>query len=56
MSQIKAKEATIAIITCRRPAWLKRLLTSLTKQKVGDDISLNILVVDNACLRLIYLG
>ena len=40
--------ATIAIITCRRPVWLKRLLESLTKQKVDDSTILNILVVDNA--------
>jgi glycosyltransferase involved in cell wall biosynthesis len=41
--------ATIAIITCRRPVWLRRLLESLTKQKVDDSTILNILVVDNAC-------
>ena len=41
--------ATIAIITCRRPIWLKRLLESLIKQNVDLNTSLSILVVDNAC-------
>jgi len=41
--------ATIAIITCRRPIWLKRLLESLIKQNVDDSTTLSILVVDNAC-------
>ncbi len=40
--------ATIAIITCRRPLWLKRLLESLIKQQVSSGIDLDILVVDNA--------
>tara|TARA_R110001583_G_scaffold116972_1_gene267856 strand:+ start:10881 stop:11819 length:939 start_codon:yes stop_codon:yes gene_type:complete len=40
--------ATIAIITCRRPIWLKRLLEALTKQIVDQTTTLNILVVDNA--------
>lgn len=40
--------ATIAIITCRRPIWLKRLLESLIKQQVDQGTILNILVVDNA--------
>jgi|GEM_PF-819452 len=40
--------ATIAIITCRRPIWLKRLLESLTNQKVDENTLLDILVVDNA--------
>tara|TARA_R110001599_G_scaffold79463_3_gene215311 strand:- start:18582 stop:19520 length:939 start_codon:yes stop_codon:yes gene_type:complete len=40
--------ATIAIITCRRPIWLKRLLASLAKQQVDEGTILNILVVDNA--------
>ncbi|QOL26487.1 glycosyltransferase family 2 protein [Thalassotalea sp. LPB0316] len=43
------KSATIAIITCRRPEWLERLLTALTKQVVDASITLDILVVDNAC-------
>jgi len=41
--------ATITIITCRRPVWLERLLTSLTKQIVDTTTQLDILVVDNAC-------
>lgn len=41
-------QVTIAIITCRRPQWLQRLLESLIKQKVSDEVELNILVVDNA--------
>ncbi|AOW77058.1 glycosyl transferase family 2 [Colwellia sp. PAMC 20917] len=45
---IQKTQVTIAIITCRRPLWLQRLLKSLIKQKVSDDIELNILVVDNA--------
>ena len=40
--------ATVAIITCRRPIWLKRLLESLTKQEVDENTLLTILVVDNA--------
>ena len=40
--------ATIEIITCRRPIWLKRLLESLIKQTVDSNTQLNILVVDNA--------
>jgi len=45
---IQKTQVTIAIITCRRPLWLQRLLESLTKQKMSNDIELNILVVDNA--------
>ncbi len=45
---IQKTPVTIAIITCRRPLWLQRLLKSLIKQKVIDDVELNILVVDNA--------
>ncbi|MBA6391069.1 glycosyltransferase family 2 protein [Colwellia sp. BRX10-3] len=41
-------KATIAIITCRRPQWLKRLLESLIQQKVDDNVELDIIVVDNA--------
>lgn len=43
------KNVTIAIITCRRPIWLNRLLQSLIKQEVDENFALNILVVDNAC-------
>ncbi|MEW6997252.1 glycosyltransferase family 2 protein [Colwelliaceae bacterium BS250] len=43
------KHATIAVITCKRPAWLKRLLQALCKQVVGKNITLDILVVDNDC-------
>ena len=39
---------TIAIITCRRPQWLNRLLCALTQQVVSNSIKLDILVVDNA--------
>ena len=45
------KNATIAIITCRRPLWLKRLLVALKKQVVDRDTAIDILVVDNACDR-----
>ena len=40
---------TIAVITCRRPNWLKRLLVSLSEQVVSENVSIEILVVDNAC-------
>jgi len=46
--ELHTRSATIAIITCRRPIWLKRLLESLTKQSVDKNTLLNILVVDNA--------
>jgi len=46
--EVHNTSATIAIITCRRPIWLKRLLESLTKQSVDGGTLLNILVVDNA--------
>ena len=46
--EVHSASATIAIITCRRPIWLKRLLESLIKQKVDESTLLNILVVDNA--------
>ena len=39
----------IAVITYKRPLWLKRLLTSLTAQSVRDELTLEILVVDNDC-------
>ncbi len=42
------KKATIAIITCRRPKWLQRLLEALIKQKVDSGTELDIIVVDNA--------
>jgi glycosyltransferase involved in cell wall biosynthesis len=41
--------ATIAIITCRRPIWLRRLLESLILQQVNENTLLDILIVDNAC-------
>lgn len=41
-------QATIAIITCRRPKWLQRLLEALIKQQVAANTELNIIVVDNA--------
>lgn len=43
------KKATIAIITCRRPDGLRRLLHALARQISTDDTKLDILVVDNAC-------
>ena len=46
--QTTQPKATIAIITCRRPQWLKRLLQALIQQEVDNGIELNILVVDNA--------
>ena len=42
------KKVTIAIITCRRPLWLRRLLLALVEQKVDENVELDILVVDNA--------
>jgi glycosyltransferase involved in cell wall biosynthesis len=45
----KSTIATIAIITCKRPSWLKRLLQSLSEQIVTPETVLDILVVDNAC-------
>jgi len=47
MNSSKTK-ATIAIITCKRPQWLQRLLEALIKQKVDSDTELDIIVVDNA--------
>jgi succinoglycan biosynthesis protein ExoM len=41
--------ATIAIITCRRPEGLTRLLETLACQKTDAGTELDILVVDNAC-------
>lgn len=46
--QTTQPKATIAIITCHRPQWLKRLLQALIQQEVDEGIALNILVVDNA--------
>lgn len=45
---INKTKATIAIITCRRPIWLQRLLEALIKQIVSESVELDILVVDNA--------
>jgi len=47
MKSSKCK-ATIAIITCRRPKWLQRLLEALIKQQVDTNTELDIIVVDNA--------
>lgn len=41
--------AIVAIITYQRPKGLQRLLQGLAKQKVDDETSVEILVVDNAC-------
>ena len=43
------EQVTIAIITCKRPVWLARLLDALQEQSFSDDITPSILVVDNAC-------
>jgi glycosyltransferase involved in cell wall biosynthesis len=40
-------KATIAVITCHRPLWLKRLLESLVQQEISNNTSIDILVVDN---------
>jgi glycosyltransferase involved in cell wall biosynthesis len=42
-------DATIAIITYKRPVWLLRLLKSLAGQEFGDNLKIEFLVVDNAC-------
>jgi succinoglycan biosynthesis protein ExoM len=42
-------KANITIITCRRPEGLKRLLESLSLQKIEPETKLDILIVDNAC-------
>jgi glycosyltransferase involved in cell wall biosynthesis len=38
----------IAVITCRRPEWLNRLLEELLKQNVRSDMHVSVLIVDNA--------
>ena len=38
----------IAVITCKRPEWLSRLLEGLLKQDIKSDMHVSILVVDNA--------
>ncbi|CAD5265350.1 glycosyl transferase family 2 [Alteromonas sp. KS69] len=43
------EKVTIAIITCKRPIWLARLLDALQEQVFSEDLTLSILVVDNAC-------
>lgn len=40
--------ATIAVITYKRPLWLKRLLDELNKQIVDTKFAVDILIVDNA--------
>lgn len=47
--EVQNTSATVAIITCRRPIWLTRLLEALSKQIVDETTILDILVVDNAC-------
>jgi len=42
-------DVTIAIITYNRPLWLSRLLKSLTFQEFDEGVSVEVLVVDNAC-------
>lgn len=41
------KNVVIAVITCRRPEWLGRLLDGLLALKCDEDINPRILVVDN---------
>ena len=43
------EKVTIAIITCKRPIWLARLLDALQEQVFSEDLTLSILVVDTAC-------
>ena len=43
------EKVTIAIITCKRPIWLARLLDALQEQVFSENLTLSILVVDNAC-------
>lgn len=38
----------IGVITCKRPAWLSRLLDSLIIQEINGDVNVTIFVVDNA--------
>lgn len=42
------EKVTIAIITCKRPIWLARLLDALQEQVFTESIVPSILVVDNA--------
>lgn len=42
-------DATIAVITFKRPLWLERLLEELNKQELDDKYLVEILVVDNDC-------
>ena len=42
------RHVVVGVITCRRPEWLSRLLDSLLKQKVREEIKITIAVVDNA--------
>ncbi|WP_372619448.1 glycosyltransferase family 2 protein [Alteromonas stellipolaris] len=43
------EKVTIAIITCKRPIWLARLLDALQEQVFSEHLVPSILVVDNAC-------
>ena len=40
-------KVTVAVITCKRPSWLERLLTVLQQQEIESNVHLDILVVDN---------
>jgi glycosyltransferase involved in cell wall biosynthesis len=42
-----ARDISICIATCHRPAGLARLLGSLAKLQIPEDVSIEILVVDN---------
>lgn len=42
------QHVALGVITCRRPAWLSRLLDSLILQEVNSNVNVAIFVVDNA--------
>lgn len=42
-------DATIAVITYKRPIWLARCLEALIRQKIKKGTLIDILVIDNAC-------
>lgn len=42
------QHVAVGVITCRRPAWLSRLLDSLIAQEINEDVRVTIFIVDNA--------
>lgn len=42
------RHIVVGVITCKRPEWLSRLLDSILKQTVSDELKVTIVVVDNA--------